>query len=131
MKTTLGAALLSLLLCAPAGAQGNTAIDGGDVEVGNVLVCDTQEQVEHYIMAYNGDQDAAIRAVNRDESRQHVCGVVSAAFVRGPQIAGISHGYMAFKVTRILVLGVEGENGLRAVDPALYFSAFGVAEYPV
>jgi hypothetical protein len=33
-------------------------------------------------------------------------------------------------VTRILVLGVEGENGFRAVDPALYFSAFGVAEYP-
>jgi hypothetical protein len=129
MKTTLGAALLSMLLCAPAGAQ-DAAIDEGDVEVGNVLVCDTQEQVERYIMIYDGDQDAAIRAVNRDASGQHGCGVVSAAFVRGPQIAGVSHGYMAFKVARILVLGIESQNGFRTVDPALYFSAFGVAEYP-
>jgi hypothetical protein len=129
MKTIVGAALLSMLLCAPAGAQ-ETTIDEGDVEVGNVLVCDTQEQVERYIMIYDGDQDAAIRAVNRDESDQHACGVVSAAFVRGPQIAGVSHGYMAFKVARILIFGIESQNGFRAVDPALYFSAFGVAEYP-
>jgi hypothetical protein len=131
MKTTLGIAVLSMLLCAPAGAQDNPVIDQSDIEVGDVLVCDTQDQVEHYIMAYNGDQDAAIRAVNRGDSGDRACDVVSAAFVRGPQVTGVSHGNMAFKVVRILVLGVESKGGFRAVDPALYFSAFGVPEYPV
>jgi hypothetical protein len=131
MKITLGAAVLSMLWCGLAGAQGNRAFDAADVEVDDVLVCSTQEQVEHYIMLYDGDRDAAIRAVNHDESGQQGCGVVSAAFVRGPQLAGASHGYMAFKVVRILVLGVAGGDGFHAVDPALYFSAFGVREYPV
>jgi hypothetical protein len=131
MKTLFGLAVLSILLCGPARAQDNPVIDQSDIEVGNVLVCETQAQVDQYIMAYDGDQDAAIRAVNREGSEEQGCGLVSAAFVRGSQIAGVSHGNMAFKVFRILVLGIEGQTGFRAIYPAPCFAAFGVREYPV
>jgi hypothetical protein len=124
-------ALISLLLCAPAQAQDKQGIDQRDIEVGATLVCDTEEQVEHYIALYKGDQEAAIRAVNREENDPRACGVISAAFVRGPNVAAASHGNMAFEVVRILVLGVDGPGGFRAVNPAPYFTVFGVTEYGV
>src|SRR5215472_5067756 len=98
MQTTLRVAIavLSMLLSGPAGARGNPVIDEKDVEVGDVLVCDTQEQVEQFIMAYNGDRDAAIGVVNRTKSGPPGCGAVSAAFVRGPEVGSASHGNTAF-----------------------------------
>jgi hypothetical protein len=53
------------------------------VEVGDALVCDTRKQVDRYIEFYNGDQEEAVRAINREEGDPTACGVVSAAFVRG------------------------------------------------
>jgi hypothetical protein len=130
MKSMMRFAFLSLVLCGPASAQDRDGTDKHEVETGDVLVCDTQEQVERYIAFYGGDQDAAIRSVNSDPDGPHRCGVVSAAFVRGPRIDAASHGDMAFTIVPILVLGFESPQGFRAVDPALYFSAFGVTEYP-
>jgi hypothetical protein len=124
-------ALISLLLCAPAQAQDRQGIDKRDIEVGDALVCDTREQVERYIVLYNGDQEAAIRSVNRETRDPRACGVVSAAFVRGPHIAAAGHGNTAFEIVRILVVGIDGPGGFRAVPPAPYFTVFGVTEYPV
>ena len=61
MKATLGLTLLLLLICAPAQAQDKQGIDGRNIEFGDVLVCDTQEQVERYVTLYKGDQEAAVR----------------------------------------------------------------------
>jgi hypothetical protein len=131
MKRTLRFALISLLLCAPARAQDSRGVDQRDIEVGDTLVCDTQEQAERYIAHFKGDAEAAVRAVNREESDPSACGVVSAAFMRGSNVAAVSQGNMAFRIVRILVLGVDGPDGLRAVEPAPYFTIFGVTEYPV
>ena len=131
MRSAARLVLLSLLLGLPAQARDRPAIDRQNIEVGDALVCQTQEQVERYIAYYSGDQEAAIRAVNREEGDRTACGVLSAAFVRGPQIAAASHGDMAFEVLRILVLGVKTASGIRAVPPATYFAAFGVVEYDV
>jgi hypothetical protein len=131
VKSMLRLAFLSLVLCGPASAQDRDGTDKHGVEIGDVLVCDTQEQVERYIALYGGDQDEAIRSVNSDANGPRRCGVVSAAFVRGPRIDAASHGNMAFTIVPILVLGVESPEGFRTVDPALYFSVFGVTEYQV
>lgn len=131
MRSAARLVLLSLLIGLPAQAQYRPAIDRQNIEVGDALVCQTQEQMERYIAHYSGDQEAAIRAVNREEGDRTACGVLSAAFVRGPHIAAASHGDMAFEVLRILVLGVQTASGIRAVPPATYFAAFGVVEYDV
>jgi hypothetical protein len=131
MKLTLRFALISVLLCALAHAQDGGGVDRRAIEVGDTLVCDTQEQAERYIAHFEGDPAAAIGAVNREESDSIACGVVNAAFVRGPDVAAVSQGYMGFQIVRILVLGIAGPEGFRAVQPAAYFTIFGVTEYPV
>src|SRR5271169_6685155 len=60
MKTTLSLTLLLLLICAPAQAQDKPGIDDRNIEFGDILVCDTQEQVERYVTLYKGDQWAAL-----------------------------------------------------------------------
>jgi len=131
MKRAMPLLLISLLICAPAHAQDHLGAAQHDIEVGDILVCATQEQAERYIAHFKGDPDAAVRAVNREESDPSACGVVSAAFMRGSNVAAVSQGNMAFRIVRILVLGVDGPDGLRAVEPAPYFTIFGVTEYPV
>jgi hypothetical protein len=131
MKRRLCFALISLLLSAPAHAQDGPVVDQRDIEVGDTLVCDTREQVERYIAHFKGDPAAAIRTVNREESDPSACGLMSAAFMRGPNVAAVSQGNMRFQIVRILVLGVAGPEGFRAVEPVPYFTVFGVTEYPV
>jgi hypothetical protein len=131
MRTNLCLTLLFLLVCAPVRAQDMRSMDGRNVEFGDVVVCDTQEQVERYVALYNGDKAAAVRAVNRAEKDPTACGVASAVFVRGPQTATAQADSMAFKIVRILVLGLDSDDGFRPVQPAPYFTAFGVTEYRV
>ena len=131
MKTTLGLTLLFLLICAPVRALEKHGLDERNMEVGDVLVCDTQEQVERYVAHYHGDNEAAVRAVNREENDPSACGVATAAFVRGPQMATARAENMAFEIIRILVLGIDSQDGFRPVQPAPYFTAFGVTEYHV
>jgi hypothetical protein len=131
MKAILGLTLLFLLICAPAQALDKHAMDGRNIEIGDVLLCDTQKQVERYVALYHGDQDAAVRAVNREENDPRACGVASAVFVRGPQMATARAENMAFEIVRILVLGIASQDGFRPVRPAPYFTVFGVTEYDV
>ena len=49
MKRMLHFALISLLLSVPAHAQDARVVDQRHIEVGDTLVCDTQEQAERYV----------------------------------------------------------------------------------
>jgi hypothetical protein len=66
MKRGLRFALISLLLCAPAHAQDGRGVDQRDIEVGNTLVCDTQEPAERYITHFKGDTEAVAPYHRRD-----------------------------------------------------------------
>jgi hypothetical protein len=100
-------------------------------EVGASLVCDTQAQVERFVALFTGDAHAAIRVVNAEEQNPSACAILKIAYMRGPQIGMARHGEAAFEIVRILVVGVETEDGIRAVRPAAYFSLFGVKEYAI
>ena len=131
MKTTLCLTSFFLLVCAPVQAQDKHGIGERNVEFSDVVVCDTQEQAERYVALYHGDSDAAVRAVNRQENDPRACGVASAAFIRGPQMATARAGNTAFEIVRILVFGIDSHGAIRPVRPAPYFTAFGVTEYDV
>jgi hypothetical protein len=131
MKAKVRLGLLSLLLCAPAHAQDQNRIEQRDVEVGEVLVCDTRAQVERYIALYQGDEQAAVSAVNRAENDPQACGVETVVFVRGPQIASASRANMAFNILPILVVGIVTHAEVRSVSPGEYYTAFGVTELHV
>jgi len=102
-----------------------------DYEVGSSLVCDTQAQVERFVALFSGDATAAIRVVNAEEQNPSACAIVKVAYMRGPQITMARNGDSAFEIARILVVGVETEDGIQAVRPAVFFSLFGVKEYAI
>jgi hypothetical protein len=102
-----------------------------DYEVGVSLVCDTQAQVERFVALFNGDAQAAIRLVNAEEKDPTACAIVNVAYMRGAQLGTARHGDNAFEIIRILVVGLETQNGIRPVSPAAYFSLHGVIEYAV
>jgi hypothetical protein len=51
--------------------------------------------------------------------------------MRGNKLGMARHGEHAFEIARILMVGVETEDGISPVRPAVYFSLFGVKEYAV
>jgi hypothetical protein len=112
-----------LFLAVPARAQ--------EVEVGTNLICDTQEQVERFVALYDGNAQAAISAVNAAEHNPTACGVATAAFVRGPQLATARNRDTTFNIVQLLVVAVVTETGVESVTPAAFFSLVPVEEVPV
>jgi len=123
-------ALVAAPFCVPAHAADAPA-QAADYEVASSLVCDTQEQVERFVAAFAGDAQAAIRIVNAEQKNPTACAMMNIAFIRGNQMGMARHGDNAFQVTHILVIGVENGNGIQPVQPAAYYSAFGVKEYAI
>src|SRR6201995_3805555 len=119
-------ALLAAPICVPAHAA-----DAADYEVASSLVCDTQDQAERFVALFAGDAQAAIRLVNAEQKNPTACAMMNIAFVRGNQLGTARHGDNAFHITHILVIGVENGNGIQPVQPAVYYSAFGVKEYGI
>jgi hypothetical protein len=127
MRFTLRLALillpLLLFVAIPAQAQ--------EVEVGTNLICDTQEQVERFVALYDGDAQAAISAVNAAEHNPTACGMATAAFVRGPQLATARNKDTTFNIVRLFVVAVVTEAGVESVTPAAFFSLIPIEEIPV
>jgi hypothetical protein len=102
-----------------------------EYEVGTNVVCDTQSQVERFVTLFSGDTLAAINAVNAEEQNPTACALVSVVYLRSSPIGTARHGDNAFEIVRILVVGIDTDAGIQAVQPSAYFSLFGVKEYVV
>ena len=87
--------------------------------------------MERFVALFTGDAQAAIRVVNAEEQNPSACAIVNVAYMRGQQIGMARHGDSAFEIVRILVVGIDSDEGIRAVRPAVYFSLFGIKEYAV
>ena len=118
----LATALLSSLASPAARAQQI------EVEVGESLVCDTQQQVERFVTLFDGNAANAASAVNSEVNDPNACGVVAVAFVRGPEIATTRNRTGTYRVMRILVLGVVTNSGIRATPPTAFYSIDQIEE---
>jgi hypothetical protein len=116
-------ALLACLLSAPVRAS--------DYEVDISLVCDTQAEVERFVAVFTGNVQDAIRVVNAEEQNPSACTINNVAYMRGGRLGMVRHGDSAFEIVRILVIGIETENGVLPVRPSVYFSLFSVNEYAI
>jgi hypothetical protein len=119
-NSALGIALLSLLLCSPAQAT--------KLEVGSGVFCDTQQQMERFVALFDGDESAAIKAVNAEEHNPTACGTATIAYVRGPQIMTTRTKARTFNIVRILVIAVLTETGFQDAVPVAFYSAEPVDE---
>lgn len=114
------ALLLSLILCVPAQAQ--------EVEVGSTLVCDTQQQVQRFVSVYHGDAAGAAKTVNAEVKDPTACDMVAVAYVRGAEIATVRTESRAYRIVRILVLGIVTAAGIAPAEPSMYYSFVPVDE---
>lgn len=128
-SSQLATRLLPLL--AALGAPLSSPAQAASYEVGTSLVCDTRTEAERFVALFSGDPQAAIDAVNAEEHDPTACALVNVAYLRGPQIGMARNGDNAFKIVRILVVGIDTAAGIKAVQPAAYFSLVGVKEYEV
>jgi len=120
-KHTLSLALSLFLMCAPAHAY--------EVETGPVLICDTQEQVERFVQAFDGNQGLAINTVNVEEHDPNACGVVNVTYVLGPQVGVARSQAHAFEITVVAVIGVITPNGYQPTKLSLYFTPVSLKEF--
>jgi hypothetical protein len=131
IKSTIAASFAFTLatVCASAGqAQKDVPSWVHDVEVETVLVCDNQRQVERFVALLHGNAGAAVSAVNAEESDPTACALTHVAYLRGGNLATIRTTDETFRIAEILVIGVATPQGVRAVAPHIYISAFKTDE---
>jgi hypothetical protein len=124
-RVALAVALVSALVAPLARAQ------QVEVEIGESLVCDTQEQVERFAVLFDGNAERTAGAVNEEVKDPTACAVLTIAFVRGPEVATARTRTGTYQIMRILVLGVVIQGGIRAAQPAAFYSVAQIEERAV
>jgi hypothetical protein len=123
MNVPLRVALLTLLLAAPAQAQDQSAQPRIEIETN--LFCDTQHQVERFVMHFNGNgrnAEAAIEAVNEEMQAADSCVIATAAYRSAEQVSTVRDDDAVFDVVQIVVVGVQTLNGLEQSLPTEFFT---------
>src|SRR5262245_9772785 len=123
MKPALCIAALSLLISLSAQAY--------EVETGPVMLCDTQKQAERFVQYFDGNQEAALGAVNAEEHNPSACAIVEVAYVQGEPLGverTLSH---AFRITPVAVVAMKTPGGFQQVAPVVFFTPVKLKEYAV
>jgi hypothetical protein len=101
-------------------------------EQGPLVVCDTSEEVVHYlaVMKRSRDGPAALAEVNAESpvtSLGKACGTAYTAYYKGETVDRVlNEENGVFEITRILVIGEfdEDSHKIRMVTPTALFTAF-------
>jgi hypothetical protein len=117
--------IAALLAALPAKAEQADAVK---VQVGNALVCDTQQQVERFVALFDGNVDTALTAVNNEQAEPNACDIATIAYVLGPEVSKASSTSGTFRIVRVLVVGALTETGMTAAAPIALYSIVRVEE---
>ena len=123
MRTALTIAMLSLFAVVPAHAH--------DVETGSIMICDTPQQIERYAQLFEGNQDAAIKAVNAEASNPSACAMTNVAYVQGDAVGMARNASDGFKVIPVAVIAVNTGAGFQLVQPTVFYTLVKVKEFAV
>jgi hypothetical protein len=94
------------------------------VETGTGIVCDTPEQVARYIKSKEGD--GTLAAINAES--KNACAILGVAFFVGEKGEQITNSHGTWQITKILIVGVNAQDGIHPIDPVVQWSAFHVDE---
>jgi hypothetical protein len=123
MKMLAGIGLLSVLLC--------NGVEARDIEVGTILICDTEQQAKRVSTLLRRDEQnmaAAISAINAEEKGLPVCGLDGAEYVRGADVATVWEERQTYQIAPVLLVGIIRRNAVQPVPQNVYFSAFQIDE---
>jgi hypothetical protein len=113
------------------GGNGDRQIAAPEIEYGDALICQTQQDAKQLAAHFDGHESVALNAVNAGEQVSDECGLVTVAFVRGRELATVRSKDAAFEITQILVVGVGTPTEFKYVVPAAFISLFRVKEFDV
>jgi hypothetical protein len=99
-----------------------------EFDIGNSLVCDTQEHTERLVGLYDGDMQSAIDRINAEERGPEACAVFNVVYVRGRGLETVRNRNAAFQIVPILIVGVMTSGEVHAITPTRRFALFSVKE---
>jgi hypothetical protein len=116
-----GAFALALAAAVPVQAEETSGLVAG-----NVLVCDTAEEVEAVLTSRSGDMNARLIQAN-DHYGSSACTVVTAIFYRGDEAKTVISEDGAVRIVQVDLVGLRtGDTWLRMNKPAAKYA--GVLE---
>jgi len=100
----------------------------GEIQFDTRLVCNTDREAFRFVRLYAGDAEAALRIVNAEESNTTACGIGPVLYYVGSRFGSVKGRAATFNIVKIFVVGVFTSDGVKAIPPTQYFSAFEVDE---
>lgn len=121
MHALLRAGLFLLFFCFCAGAVAKDE----KVQVGVGVVCDTSEQVEHYLTLSrsNTSPETALQIINSESKGSFACGMAAIAFMPGDQIGTVEVSGGMMRIMQITVVAMETDRGWIPVPRATQYTA--------
>ncbi len=114
--------LFSLFLVTPAAAQQQLEADPR-VQVGTTVICDTQQQMERFVVVFDGDYASAMNKVNAEENNPTACIGATMAYVQGNELSKAKSNTLGtYNIIRVLVLAITTPMGFQRIQPAAFFS---------
>lgn len=133
-KTVIKTLLLALtLICVPFAAlpalsQGS---GGAQIEAGAGPACDTAEQMEKALLAFDGNVQTAIEKVNAETGIKEACIFAGLYYQRVGEVKRVRVPAGLFAIVEIRVMGVHTEIGPRPLpQPVTWFTAFFIRDDP-
>lgn len=111
----IGAAILVIVLLFP------PALMAQEAQQGVGLICDTAEQVQDFVKAWDGDTNAALQKVNATDN---VCGVLPIAYIRGEEVGQLDTKNGRAAITEILVIAINVGGGWVRGPPMRQYTLF-------
>ena len=121
MNGALRALLFCMCIATPA-AAGEQPKSDADVQVGTTIICDTQKQMERFVVVFSGDFSEAMNKVNAEENNPTACIGATMAYVKGNELSKAKGIKGTYNIIRVLVLGITTPMGFQAIQPAAFFS---------
>jgi len=119
----LASILVASLLLTPFSAEAEQVENAEQVGVG--VVCDTADQINHYLRVHKGGlaPEAAVKVVNKERKKARACGIVAAAFIKGEEVATMAVEGGMMKVFQVTIMAAVTSTGWQRVSPLVKYTA--------
>ena len=122
MNGALRILAFGLFLVTPAAADEQKPNADPHVQVGTTVICDTQQQMERFVVLFDGDFTVAMNKVNTEENNPTACIGATMAYVQGNELSKAKSTKGTYHIIRVLVLGITTPLGFQPIQPAAFFS---------